>query len=164
MSDKNAKKDSEKTASEKTAMEAKIEELKCKFVANWRVVLAVFIVLIIFFSAHMAIIESKISAIVTSEIATLKPDLAALKSDLTALKSELDKFDVRLIEVEKGSIDVEAVKEDIVAIKKASEDFVKRLAVIINAEEDKLTRLEKDLENQKVYIDGLKVLREGGVK
>ena len=140
MDDKNAK----KGTVEKTTAGAATEAAKCKFSANWKIILGVLVVVIILLNTFWNMMETKISETVTKEIGSLK--------------SELAKIDARISEAEKGTIDFDAVKKDVESIKKAGEDFEKKLASLIDAEKEKLARLEKDLENQKTYLDELKSL------
>ena len=164
--DKNAKKDSvEETALE--AAKCKLETVKCKLAANWKVIAGILVVVIILLNTFWNMTESKISSTVTQAMGSITV-AEEMESFKTALKTELESnfanLDARLSELEKRSIDVEMVKEDIAAIRKAGEDFEKKLLAIIKAEELKLAGLEKDAETQKTYIDELKTLLEGAAK
>ena len=152
--DKNAKKEPD----EKAAVENPVETEKCKCGAHWKVIAGVVVLLIIVMNTFWNMTESKITETLAKEIGSFKTEL---KSEL---KSDLDNIDARISETEKGTIDLDAVKTDIASIKKAGEDFEKKLAAVIKAEEDKLTRLEKDVENQKAFISELKGLLEGATK
>ncbi|MCL2009046.1 MAG: hypothetical protein FWG71_00680 [Synergistaceae bacterium] len=148
MDDKNAGKDSKDPAETTEATEG--GGCGCKLRANWKIIAGVLVVVIILLNTFWNMMETKISYSVTS-----------VTNEVGAVKTELVNFDARLSEAEKGAtLDTEAVKADIAAIKRAGENFEKRLNAVITAEEGKLALLEKDVANQKAYIDELKSLLE----
>jgi len=138
--EKNAKKD----YFNKATAEKAVETAKNKLIANWKVVLGVFILAIVLLNTLWSSMENRIAESVAKETASFKTELA--------------KLEARVSEAEKGTIDIDAVKEDIVSIKKVGEDFANKLNALIKAEEEKLARLEKDAENQNAYINDLKGL------
>ena len=141
MSDKSDKK-TKKNYFDKAAAEKAMEMAKSKITANWKVILGVFILIIVVLGFFSCMMQNKISRA------------------MVPLKSEIAKLDARVVETEKSTIDVDVVKTDIAAIKKAGEDFHRRLNALIKAEEEKLTRLEKESESQKAYINELKNLQK----
>jgi cell division protein FtsL len=144
---KNPKKNAAETAE---AMEKALEMVKSKLGPQWKAILGIVAAAIVLFIALMSMGGSSVSSAVTKEMESIKADLV--------------KLEARVSETEKGSIDSDAVKEDIASIKKAAADFENKLAALVKAEEEKLTRLEKEVETQKVYVDGLKSLLEGAAE
>ena len=157
--DKNAKKGSV----EKTAVEATMETVKCSLAANWKVIVGILVLVIIVLNTFWNMTETKISETVAQAIGSISvaEEIESFKAEL---KSDLAKLDARVSETEKGTIDLDAVKADIASIKEAGEEFDKKLNAVIKAEEGKLALLEKDVVNQKAYIDELKGLLEGAVE
>ena len=142
-------KDAKKNSVETRTMSAAIEAMKSKLAANWPVILGVLVVVILLLNVHWTMMENKISATVAKETGTFKADLAKLNGRITETEQQTQQ-----------TIDLDALKKDVESIKKAGENFEKRLAAVIKAEEEKLARLDKDVENQKAYIDELKSLLE----
>jgi len=146
--DKNAKKDPVAKAAE-----AAFESVKCKCGAHWKVLVGALIVVIILLHTFWSMMENNISQTVAKEIGAFTVELQSVKSNLAVLGA-------RVSETEKEAINHEAIKEDIESIRGAAEEFEKKLTSVIKAEEEKLLILEKNVENQKAYIDELKRLLE----
>ena len=136
--DKNAKKGSVETTG---------DTAKYKHGAHWKIIAGIIVLAIILLNTFWNMMESRIAE-------TMAKD--------ESFKSELAAFEARLSEAEKGTtIDLDAVKADVASIKKAGDDFEKKLLAVIKAEEGKLALLEKELANQKTYVEELKNLLEG---
>ena len=127
-------------------VEMETETPNCKRLSRGKVILGIAVLVIILLNTFWNMMENKIAE-------TMAKD-ASFKSELAAL-------DARLSEAESGTIALDAVKADVASIKKAGEDFEKKLLAVIKAEELKLAMLEKDIANQKAYLEELKSLLEG---
>jgi len=152
--DKNAKKDS---------LEKTFEVAKNKFIANWKVILVAFIVAIVLLNTFWNMVDNRISRAVTTEIGALRTEIGTLRTDLANFDARLSTAEVK----ECAIVDTDSLKADIEAIEKAGEalgqklrSFEQKLRAVIQAEEEKLTLLEKDTANQKTYVDALKKLLE----
>jgi len=148
--DKNVKKSADTSA----------ETAKFTCGAHLKVIACIFVLVIILLYTFWNMMESKITETVAKERGSFVSDLAALDARFVGIDTRIAALDARLAEAGKETIDLDSVKADVEAIKKAGEDFERRLAAVIKAEELKLAEFEKDALNQKAYIDELKSLLE----
>jgi len=97
--------------------------------------------------------------IIANVSATLAQDKAI--AELAPLKTQLEAITARLSEIEAktgGILNLDEVKSNVEHIQKAIENFDVRINAIVKAEEAKLDILEKDLANQKAYVEKVKAL------
>jgi len=137
---------------------AETAKFACK--AHLKVIACIFVLVIILLYTFWNMMESKITETVAKERVSFVSDLASLDARFVSIDTRFAALDDRLVEAGKETIDIDLVKADVEAIKKAGEDFERRLAAVIKAEELKLAEYEKDVLNQKAYIDELKNLLE----
>jgi Na+-transporting methylmalonyl-CoA/oxaloacetate decarboxylase gamma subunit len=86
------------------------------------------------------------------------------KNEVEAVRQETA---ARLVKLEEEaskrpeSIDLAELRVEVASIKEAAGSFEAKLNAVIKAEEAKLENLQKEAENQKAYIEGLKSLLSG---
>ena len=99
-----------------------------------------------------------------NEVEAVKQETQAVKQETQTVKQETAARLVKLEEVASKrpeSIDLAELRAEVASIKEAAGSFEAKLNAVIKAEEAKLENLQKEAENQKVYIEGLKSLLSG---
>ena len=127
-----------------------MEVLKCKIIDNWKVIVAVLIVLIIFMNTSRGMVNSRIDRVVAAEV--------------EILRSEFADFNALLSEVETGgnvAIDEDTLRAYIETIRETLGVFENKLRAIVEIEEGQLTLLEQSAAIQRANIEALRNLLGG---